>query len=164
MDHKQIIFKTLNFYQKQQDSSVIHCFENRNKFNYCSEPINVVFQFVPKGFYYLLTKIRNDYHNPPVLVTENGFATRGGLQDDDRVTYYRHYISALLDAIAEGSDIRAYTAWSMMDNFEWAAGYTYVYIFMIIGCYTQSSAPCIFKLIFSFPTRSIQDLATSKMI
>nr|BAM20016.1 glycoside hydrolases [Papilio xuthus] len=80
--------------------------------------------FVPKGFYYLLTKIRNDYHNPPVLVTENGFATRGGLRDDDRVTYYRYYISAMLDAIAEGSDIRAYTAWSMMDNFEWAAGYT----------------------------------------
>ncbi|KAG6457619.1 hypothetical protein O3G_MSEX010370 [Manduca sexta] len=79
---------------------------------------------VPWGFYNLLTKIREDYNNPTIFITENGFASRGGLNDDDRITYYRLYLDAMLDAIAEGSDIRAYTTWSLMDNYEWMYGYT----------------------------------------
>ncbi|KAI8424321.1 hypothetical protein MSG28_002870 [Choristoneura fumiferana] len=79
---------------------------------------------VPWGFYKLLSKIRKDYNNPPIIITENGFATAGGLEDDDRVKYFRGYMAAMLDAIEEGSDIRAYTAWSLMDNFEWMDGYT----------------------------------------
>ena len=71
-----------------------------------------------------MKKIREDYGNPPVFVTENGFSTRGGLEDDDRINYYRLYLDAMLDAIEEGSDIRVYTAWSLMDNFEWLYGYT----------------------------------------
>ncbi|XP_045457592.1 lactase-phlorizin hydrolase-like [Melitaea cinxia] len=78
---------------------------------------------VPRGFYKLLTKIREDYDNPPILITENGFSTRNGLEDDRRVAYYRDYLDAMLDAVEEGSDIRAYTAWSLMDNFEWLDGY-----------------------------------------
>ncbi|CAG4997867.1 unnamed protein product [Parnassius apollo] len=76
------------------------------------------------GFYKLLAKIRNDYDNPPVIITENGLATKEGLDDDDRVTFYRLYINAMLDAIDDGSDIRSYTAWSMMDNFEWLRGFS----------------------------------------
>ncbi|XP_075991781.1 lactase/phlorizin hydrolase-like [Anticarsia gemmatalis] len=79
---------------------------------------------VPWGFYKLLTNIRETYNNPTVYICENGFATHGGLDDYDRVDYYRTYLDAMLDAIDEGSDIAAYTAWSLMDNFEWAQGYT----------------------------------------
>ncbi|KAL0895034.1 hypothetical protein ABMA27_013501 [Loxostege sticticalis] len=79
---------------------------------------------IPWGFYNLLTKIREDYDNPPVYILENGFSTRGGLDDDDRITYIRGYLNALLDAIEDGSDIPVYTAWSLMDNFEWLRGYT----------------------------------------
>ncbi|XP_052747122.1 lactase/phlorizin hydrolase-like [Bicyclus anynana] len=80
-------------------------------------------KFVPWGFYKLLTQIRKDYGNPPIFITENGFATRGGLNDDDRVLYYTEYMSAMLDAMEEGSDVRAYTPWSLMDNYEWSSGY-----------------------------------------
>ncbi|GBP05953.1 Myrosinase 1 [Eumeta japonica] len=79
---------------------------------------------VPWGFYKLLTKIRESYNNPPVFITENGFSTTGGLEDDNRIRYYRGYLSAMLDAMEEGSDVRAYAAWSLMDNFEWMQGYT----------------------------------------
>ncbi|XP_052747121.1 lactase/phlorizin hydrolase [Bicyclus anynana] len=79
---------------------------------------------VPWGFYKLLTKLRTDYNNPPIYITENGFSTRGGLDDDSRISYYRQYIDAMLDAVDEGSDVRTYTAWSLMDNFEWLQGYT----------------------------------------
>ncbi|XP_035446063.2 myrosinase 1-like [Spodoptera frugiperda] len=79
---------------------------------------------VPWGFYKLLTQIRNDYNNPPMIITENGFSSFGGLNDDDRISYLRQYIDAMLDAMDEGSDIRAYTVWSLMDNFEWMRGYS----------------------------------------
>ncbi|XP_060802158.1 myrosinase 1 isoform X1 [Amyelois transitella] len=79
---------------------------------------------VPWGFYKLLVKIKDDYNNPPVFITENGFSTLGGLEDDGRISYYRKYLDAMLDAIAEGCDVRVYTAWSLMDNFEWMQGYT----------------------------------------
>ncbi|XP_075992520.1 myrosinase 1-like [Anticarsia gemmatalis] len=78
---------------------------------------------IPWGFYKLLTKIREDYNNPTVFICENGFATHGGLNDDDRVQNMRTYLSAMLDAIEEGSDVRAYAFWSLMDNFEWMQGY-----------------------------------------
>ncbi|CAH2240550.1 jg21024 [Pararge aegeria aegeria] len=81
-------------------------------------------KFVPWGFYKLLTYIRKEYANPPVYITENGFSTLGGLNDNDRVFYHTEYLSAMLDAMEEGSDVRAYTAWSLMDNFEWSFGYT----------------------------------------
>ncbi|XP_050361906.1 myrosinase 1-like [Nymphalis io] len=79
---------------------------------------------LPWGFHKLLTKLREDYDNPTIFITENGFSTRQGLEDDDRVSYYRRYIDVMLDAIDEGSDIKVYTAWSLMDNFEWLRGYT----------------------------------------
>ncbi|XP_053605734.1 myrosinase 1-like [Plodia interpunctella] len=79
---------------------------------------------VPWGFYKLLTKIREDYNNPTIIITENGMSTSAGLVDEDRVINYKRYLNALLDAIEDGSDIRAYTAWSMLDNFEWRFGYT----------------------------------------
>ncbi|KAJ2953849.1 hypothetical protein O0L34_g1480 [Tuta absoluta] len=79
---------------------------------------------VPWGFYKVLTSLRNKYNNPTIYITENGYSSYEGLEDDDRINYYVQYINAMLDAIDEGSDIRGYTPWSLMDNFEWLAGYT----------------------------------------
>lgn len=79
---------------------------------------------MPWGFYNLLTYIREKYNNPPLFVTENGLATLEGLEDNDRVEYYVDYLDALLDAVEEGSNIKGYTAWSLLDNFEWRVGYT----------------------------------------
>ncbi|XP_045512033.1 myrosinase 1-like isoform X2 [Pieris brassicae] len=78
----------------------------------------------PWAFYKLLKSINEMYGNPPVFITENGRGNDGGLEDDDRVTYYRQYISAMLDAMDEGCDVRGYTTWSLMDNFEWLKGYS----------------------------------------
>jgi beta-glucosidase len=56
----------------------------------------------------------------PLLVTENGIGT-----DDDaqRIEYVTAALEGVLGAIANGVDVRGYTYWSLLDNFEWAYGY-----------------------------------------
>jgi beta-glucosidase len=56
----------------------------------------------------------------PIIVTENGIGT-----DDDarRIDYVRSALSGVLDCIADGIDVRGYTYWSLLDNFEWVLGY-----------------------------------------
>ncbi|HUE06273.1 MAG TPA: glycoside hydrolase family 1 protein [Acidimicrobiales bacterium] len=56
----------------------------------------------------------------PLFVTENGIGTT---DDDQRIDYVHQTLSGVLDAIDEGIDVRGYTYWSLLDNFEWALGY-----------------------------------------
>lgn len=86
---------------------------------------------VPEGLTDLLRWLRDRYAGalPPILVTENGCCfddepSDGAVADDDRVDYLRAHLQALATAASEGIDVRGYFAWSFMDNFEWADGYT----------------------------------------
>ncbi len=56
----------------------------------------------------------------PLIVTENGIGTA---DDEQRIDYVRQALSGVLDVIDEGVDVRGYTYWSLLDNFEWALGY-----------------------------------------
>jgi beta-glucosidase len=56
----------------------------------------------------------------PLLVTENGIGTT---DDEQRIDYVRQALGGVLHAIADGVDVRGYTYWSLLDNFEWALGY-----------------------------------------
>lgn len=82
------------------------------------------FQVVPWGFTKLLVWLKNEYLDPEIIIFENGFSDLGGTEDPERVDYFHQYINAMLDAMEQGVKISAYTAWSLMDNFEWMAGYT----------------------------------------
>ena len=56
----------------------------------------------------------------PVLVTENGI----GIEDDAvRIDYVKRALKGVQNCLADGIDVRGYTYWSLMDNFEWALGY-----------------------------------------
>lgn len=77
---------------------------------------------VPWGFRKMLNWISKIYGNPEIYVTENGFADfyGSGVNDTERVEYYRSYINEMLKAIKyDGARVTIYTAWSLMDNFEW---------------------------------------------
>lgn len=85
----------------------------------------------PQGLTDTLLWIRDTYGNPPVYITENGAAffdppqVEGPvLEDPLRVDYLRKHITAVYDAIQRGADIRGYFAWSLLDNFEWAYGFS----------------------------------------
>ncbi|OYW29866.1 MAG: beta-glucosidase [Caulobacter sp. 12-67-6] len=83
----------------------------------------------PSGLYEVLEMVRRDYGNPPVLITENGcsdpFGQRPAVIDDQfRIAYLRRHLQAVLAAREAGSPIGGYFAWTLLDNFEWALGYT----------------------------------------
>uniref|UniRef100_A0A3B5AHL3 Lactase n=1 Tax=Stegastes partitus TaxID=144197 RepID=A0A3B5AHL3_9TELE len=83
-------------------------------------------RITPFGFRKLLEFIKDEYGNPPIYVTENGVSEKGAvdLNDVPRQYYYENYINQGLKArVLDGADLRGYTAWSLMDNFEWAEGY-----------------------------------------
>ncbi|XP_069838750.1 lactase/phlorizin hydrolase-like [Dendropsophus ebraccatus] len=79
----------------------------------------------PFGFRRILNWIKEEFNNPPIYVTENGISERGtNLNDKWREHYYKQYVNEALKAVKyDGVDLRGYTAWCLMDNFEWAAGY-----------------------------------------
>ena len=76
-----------------------------------------------------LTRIAKDLPGVPLFITENGGAfpdqlVDGVVDDQDRIDYYATHLLAAMDAIDQGVDLRGYYAWSLMDNLEWAEGWT----------------------------------------
>ena len=86
---------------------------------------------VPSAFADVLVGLQDDYGDrlPPVVVTENGASfpdevVSGGVHDVERIAYLDAHLRALRHAIEFGVDVRGYFVWSLIDNFEWAEGYT----------------------------------------
>jgi beta-glucosidase len=65
-------------------------------------------------------RLAAEHTGRPVLVTENGLAT-----DDDaaRRAYTQHALEGVARAVADGVDVRGYLHWTLLDNFEWVAGF-----------------------------------------
>ena len=81
----------------------------------------------PAGIGEVLDRLRIEYGNPPVYVTENGCASaevveNGRVHDPERIEYLRDYLTECHHAIERGADLRGYFLWSFLDNFEWADG------------------------------------------
>lgn len=87
-------------------------------------------QVAPAAFTRQLLEVKERYGNPPVYVTENGAAysdptpQRGAVADPLRVSHLQRYLLALHEALAAGCDVRGYFVWTLVDNFEWADGFT----------------------------------------
>lgn len=84
---------------------------------------------VPWGCRKLLHWIDHRYHHPEIVITENGCAypdqvVDGQVHDQDRISFMRGYLSEIHRATLEGVRLSGYFAWSLMDNFEWALGYS----------------------------------------
>ena len=82
------------------------------------------------GMTEVLVELQRDYTDLPIYITENGAAfydyldPAGRVRDLDRVAYLRGHVSAVHDSIDAGVDVRGYFLWSLLDNFEWAFGYS----------------------------------------
>jgi beta-glucosidase len=84
----------------------------------------------PDGLKAVLLDLKARYGNPKLYIAENGCAMQdrpdedGFVADWRRVDYLRAHIRAVHEALEAGVDVRGYYVWSLMDNFEWAYGYT----------------------------------------
>lgn len=83
----------------------------------------------PEGIYHLLKKFAAYPNCPRIIITENGAAfpdvVEGGqVNDARRLQYYQDYLAQVLLAKREGVRVDGYFCWSLLDNFEWAEGYT----------------------------------------
>jgi beta-glucosidase len=84
---------------------------------------------VPAALTELLLRVREDYGDIPLLITENGAAfddhLDGGsvIEDERRLAYVKGHVEALERAREAGVDVRGYYVWSLLDNFEWEHGY-----------------------------------------
>ena len=78
-------------------------------------------EIYPEGLTHVLSRVTREYTRLPMYVTENGIS-----QNDDtrRVAFYDAHLQALLAAQRAGADVRGFFAWSLLDNYEWAEGYT----------------------------------------
>ncbi|GIF74797.1 GH1 family beta-glucosidase [Asanoa siamensis] len=98
------------------------------------------------GLVETLTRLRDEYPAVPLYVTENGAAfvdavVDGEVVDPDRVAYFDAHLRACHQAITAGVPLRGYFAWSLMDNFEWAWGYTKRFGLIHVDYATQLRTP-----------------------
>jgi beta-glucosidase len=84
---------------------------------------------------------------PAMYITENGTSSTdtrqpdGSVADTDRVMYLRNYLTQLRRATDEGLPVRGYFLWSLLDNFEWAEGYSTRFGIIHVNYATQKRTP-----------------------
>ena len=84
----------------------------------------------PGGLGDLLRRVHREYGDLPLYVTENGAAyvdevsSDGAVHDPERTAYIAAHLDSCASAIADGVPLRGYFVWSLLDNFEWAHGYS----------------------------------------
>ncbi len=87
-------------------------------------------EIYPPGIYDLLMKLKNEYKVQNIYITENGCSygdgpnSEGKINDKRRIDYYHSHLTELKRAIEDGVPCSGYFAWSLMDNFEWAQGFS----------------------------------------
>ncbi len=101
----------------------------------------------PPGLTAFLVEFKEKYGDVRIFVTENGCAVSetpapdGEVDDRLRIDYLRAHILAIYDAIQAGVDVKGYFAWSLLDNFEWAAGYAPRFGLVRVDCSNGQRVP-----------------------
>jgi len=97
----------------------------------------------PDAFYDMLMALSRDYDHPIIEITETGthfpatLPLSEQLHDGARIAWYKQHLAAMARAIKDGAKVRAYHAWSLLDNLEWRAGFTRRYGLAAVDFTTQ---------------------------
>lgn len=116
---------------------------------HAAEPASTSFGWsvIPESLTAVLIRIQRDFGDLPILVTENGasyddvLGPDGEVDDIERVAYLDAYLAAAARAIASGVNLHGYFAWSFLDNFEWAEGYSKRFGIVFVDYVTQTRIP-----------------------
>lgn len=101
---------------------------------------------VPESLYWA-SRFYYERYNVPVIISENGMSNNdwvsldGKVHDPQRVDFLKRYLLELKHACADGIDVRGYFLWSIMDNFEWTAGFRERFGIIYIDYQTQKRIP-----------------------
>jgi beta-glucosidase len=95
-------------------------------------------EIYPRGLTDLLVRVSKEYTKLPLYVTENGMSENN---DERRVAFYDEHLKAVLEAQKQGADVRGYFAWSLLDNYEWAEGYSSRFGIVHVDYETQKRTP-----------------------
>jgi beta-glucosidase len=104
----------------------------------------------PQGLEDLLVSLHDEFPDLPLMVTENGAAfddevtVEDGVRavhDPERIDYLSRHFAAAHRAIERGVDLRGYQVWSLLDNFEWAYGYSKRFGIVHVDYATQERTP-----------------------
>jgi beta-glucosidase len=101
----------------------------------------------PSGLHDLLVDLSKEAPGLPVYVTENGCAAedyvnpQGEVNDVERVRFLHAHLEAAARAIQDGASLAGYFVWSLLDNFEWAWGYSKRFGIVFVDYGTQRRIP-----------------------
>lgn len=101
----------------------------------------------PDSFYRLLNRLHFEYRMPQIFITENGCSypegpdENGRVHDQRRINYLHSHIHAMRRAMQNGAPIAGYLQWSLMDNYEWAEGYSQRFGMVYVDYATQQRFP-----------------------
>ncbi|MFO7635226.1 MAG: GH1 family beta-glucosidase [Caldilinea sp.] len=111
------------------------------------ERTDMGWEIYPKGLYDLLCRLHFEYQPAKIYVTENGASyadapgADGKVHDTRRIDYLRAHFVKAHEAMAAGVPLAGYFVWSLMDNFEWARGYTERFGLVWVDYETQVRIP-----------------------
>ena len=105
-------------------------------------------RIVPPALTELLVRLKHDYGDIPLVITENGASFDDPpidgnevVEDPQRMEYLRDHVAAVGNAIDKGVDVRGYYVWSLLDNFEWEHGYSSRFGIVGVDFESQRRAP-----------------------
>jgi beta-glucosidase len=108
---------------------------------------DIGWEIYPQGLYRVVERLAQQWPLPPIWITENGAADNtplahdGQCADTMRCDYLAAHLQELVRLRANGYDVRGYYAWSLMDNFEWAQGYSQRFGIVHVDYATQQRTP-----------------------
>lgn len=112
-----------------------------------SEWTDMGWEIYPDGLYQLLCRLHFDYQPAKLYITESGVSygdgpdVHGRIADARRIRYLHDHFAAAHRALQAGVPLRGYFVWSLMDNFEWARGYTQRFGLVYVDYATQRRLP-----------------------
>ncbi|MDR3337510.1 MAG: beta-glucosidase [Treponema sp.] len=144
---QKIDFIGVNYYNEQPVA-----FDPNGQFKYGAKPSwqntsDMGWPTVPGGLARQLLWISGISGGLPIYITENGFASddkpdeNGRVHDIERIKYVRRHLEVCAGLIKQGVNLKGYYAWSFMDNFEWAYGYTRRFGIVHVDYVTQKRTP-----------------------
>jgi beta-glucosidase len=107
---------------------------------------DIGWEIYPEGLSRVVKKLAKQWPMPPIWMTENGAADNTGLSasrcdDDMRCDYLFRHLEQVAELVKQGFDIRGYYVWSLLDNFEWAHGYSQRFGIVHVDFNTQARTP-----------------------